>query len=101
MGSAYEQGIMRSLGATAKQIMYLYFKLGITLVSIGTLLGLVLGHGVFQFVSYLLQEKVGLYMQVGFIPEEAVLLAAVFVFGAVCSIIPAYLSGRKDIVESL
>lgn len=101
VGSAYEQGIMRSLGATAKQIMYLYFKLGITLVSIGTLLGLVLGHGVFQFVSYLLQEKVGLYMQVGFISEEAVLLAAVFVFGAVCSIIPAYLSGRKDIVESL
>lgn len=101
VSSAYEQGIMRSLGATAKQIMYLYFKLGMTIVSIGTLFGVALGHGICKFISYLLQDKVGLYMQAGFVPEEAVLLAAIFAFGAVCSIIPAYLSSRKDIVESI
>lgn len=101
LGSTYEQGIMRSLGATAKQIMYLYFKLGMTLVTVGTTLGVLLGHGVFNIISCILQDKAGLYMQPVFVVEEAVLVVAVLVFGALCSIIPAYLSGRRDIVENL
>ena len=101
VGSVYEQGIMRSLGATAQQIMYLYFKLGMTLVGVGTLLGVALGHSGFQAISYLLQDKVGLYMQAGLVKEEIILVAAILLFGAVCSIIPAYLASRKDIAEIL
>lgn len=101
VGSVYEQGIMRSLGATAQQIMYLYFKLSMTLVGVGTLLGVALGHSGFQAISYLLQDKVGLYMQAGLVKEEIILVAAILLFGAVCSIIPAYLASRKDIAEIL
>lgn len=95
------QAIMRALGAGESDIMQLYFKLGMTLVCIGSLLGLGLGHLLFAGLGAMLQEHTGLYLNGGFLAQEFYLLGSVIFCGSICSVVPAYLLLRRDVAENL
>lgn len=99
--SRRDQAIMRALGAGESDIMQLYFKLGMTLICIGGLLGLGLGHLLFAGLGAMLQEHTGLYLAGGFLRQELYLLGSVIFCGAVCSVVPAYLLLRRDVAENL
>lgn len=99
--SRRDQAIMRALGASESDIMQLYFKLGMTLICIGGLLGLGLGHLLFAGLGAMLQEHTGLYLAGGFLRQELYLLGSVIFCGAVCSVVPAYLLLRRDVAENL
>lgn len=99
--SRRDQAIMRALGAGESDIMQLYFKLGMTLICIGGLLGLGLGHLLFAGLGAMLQEHTGLYLAGGFLKQELYLLGSVIFCGAVCSVVPAYLLLRRDVAENL
>ena len=99
--SRRDQAIMRALGAGESDIMQLYFKLGMTLICIGGLLGLGLGHLLFAGLGAMLQEHTGLYLAGGVLKQELYLLGSVIFCGAVCSVVPAYLLLRRDVAENL
>lgn len=99
--SRRDQAIMRALGAGESDIMQLYFKLGMTLICIGGLLGLGLGHLLFAGLGAMLQEHTGLYLAGCFLKQELYLLGSVIFCGAVCSVVPAYLLLRRDVAENL
>lgn len=99
--SRRDQAIMRALGAGESDIMQLYFKLGMTLICIGGLLGLGLGHLLFAGLVAMLQEHTGLYLAGGFLRQELYLLGSVIFCGAVCSVVPAYLLLRRDVADNL
>lgn len=99
--SRRDQAIMRALGAGESDIMQLYFKLGMTLICIGGLLGLGLGHLLFAGLGAMLQEHTGLYLAGGFLRQELYLLGSVIFCEAVCSVVPAYLLLRRDVAENL
>ena len=100
--SAHQQAIMRALGGTTRQVVSLYFRLGMCLVSTGIIGGLVLGHGLYYALANLLQSKAGLYLPQQLLAEERVLVAVVLLLGALCSWLPAYwTASRSDIVENL
>lgn len=101
LGSLHQQAVMRALGASVQQVTAIYFRLGITLVSCGLILGVLVGHGLYKLLSYLLQHNAGLHMPHMLLSTEAFIAAIILFFGAICSYIPAYLSGHRDITETL
>lgn len=101
LGSLHQQAVMRALGASVQQVTAIYFRLGITLVSCSLFLGVLAGHGLYKLLSYLLQHNAGLHMPHMLLSTEAFIAAIILFFGAICSYIPAYLSGHRDITETL
>lgn len=100
--SAHQQAIMRAFGATTGQVISLYFRLGMCLVTVGVACGLLFGHSIYYGLSKLLQNNAGLYLPQQFLPEEGALLVLVLLLGAVCSWLPVYwTSTHSDIVEHL
>ena len=99
--SRRDQAIMRALGAGRGDIMHLYFKLGLTLVGVGCMVGVAVGHELFAGLSTLLQQHTGLYLTAGVPQAELQLILAVLFCGAVCSLVPAYLLLRKDVAQHL
>ncbi len=101
IGSAREQSVMRALGATKDDVSAINFEIGLTLVTCGTALGAALGHAAFACLGTALQNRTAVYISAGFMPEEAVLLAAVLTCGALCSWLPARLSAGRGASDSL
>lgn len=101
VAGAREQGIMRALGAAEKDVAALNFEMGMTLVVVGSVAGLLIGHGVFMLLGHMLKNKTSVCLFAGFLPEEAMLVVAVLICGAFCSWLPSHLLGRKDIVDIL
>lgn len=101
IGSAREQSVMRALGATNGDVSAINFKIGITLVACGTALGTALGHAAFAGIGAALQNRTAVYISSGFLPEEAILIAAVLICGALCSWLPARLSVGRNAADAL
>ncbi len=101
LGRLRQQGGMRALGATTLQINRLYFCLGMTLVIAGLAAGLLMGHGVYALLGLELRRSAGLYLPFMVLPAEGVLCAAVLLLGALCSWLPIYLLGRRDVASYL
>lgn len=100
--SAHQQAVMRALGATAGQVLGIYFRLGMCLVVTGLTLGVALGHGVYFGLSKLLLKGAGLYLPQQILPVEGYLLGALLALGALCSWLPAYWTTKHtEIVEQL
>lgn len=96
-----QQAVLRALGATAAQVSRLYFCMGLALVGAGLIAGLILGHGLFELIGWLLEAKAGLYMGHPFLAMEGVLALAVIVCGAFSSWLPSSWCGRRDIAQGL
>jgi putative ABC transport system permease protein len=94
----YDLAIMRSMGASRTKLFVSIVAEGITLTAIGSLVGLLLGHGVLLVFT----ETVKQSSQTGFsafvlYTEELWMLAGSLLLGFVCSLIPAVQAYRTDI----
>ncbi len=100
-GSLRQQAVLRALGAGVRQVMQLYFALGMVLVGAGLGLGVLGGHLVYSLLGMLLEQSAGLYLPQLLLPAEGFLTAVVLLSGALCSALPVYMLGRRDVASVL
>lgn len=100
-GSLRQQAVMRALGAGVRQVMQLYFALGMVLVATGLVIGVLGGHAVYSLLGVLLEQSAGLYLLQLLLPAEGLLAVMVLVSGALCSALPVYILGRRDVAGAL
>ncbi|MCI0751163.1 MAG: ABC transporter permease [Flammeovirgaceae bacterium] len=98
----YDLAIMRSMGASRKKILTSILLEGITITFLGSLVGLVLGHGILILAASFIMEaqKAGITGLV-FYQQEGVILAGSLLLGFVCALIPAWQAYRTDISKVL
>jgi putative ABC transport system permease protein len=98
----YDLAIMRSMGATKSKLFVATIMEGTTLTLFGSVIGILLGHGVlYLFVTFVEEsQKAGITALV-FYNEEFYLLAGSIALGVICSLIPALQAYRTDIHKVL
>lgn len=98
----YDLAIMRSMGASRSRLFTSVLLEGGILTVGGSLLGMLLGHGVLMLLSSLVTEtsKAGINGIV-FYAEEGIILAASLLLGLLCALIPAIQAYRTDISKVL
>ncbi len=98
----YDMAIMRSMGAARSRLFVSILLEGGVLTLLGSIIGLLMGHGVLIFLSVMVEEtqKAGITGFV-FYPQEWVILGGSLVLGMVCSILPAVQAYRVDISKIL
>ena len=98
----YDLAIMRSMGASKGKLFTATIMEGTTLTLLGSLLGLMLGHGVLYLFTVIVEEsgRAGISASI-FYKEELYLLIGSVVLGITCSLIPAWQAYRTDIHKVL
>jgi putative ABC transport system permease protein len=98
----YDMAIMRAMGATRGKLLLSVLLEGGTLTLLGSLLGVILGHGVVELLSSFSAEahKSGITGFV-FLSQEWILLAGSLLLGLICALIPAVQAYRTDISKVL
>ena len=98
----YDLAIMRSMGAGKKRLFVTILLEGMFLTSVGSFLGLGMGHAAIAAFMIIIPEaqKAGLSAS-AFIPAEAWMLMGSLVLGFICSFIPAFQAYRIDIHKVL
>lgn len=98
----YDMAIMRTMGAGRGKLLTSILLEGIVLTLMGSVIGIMLGHGVLGVMSATLEEtqKAGIDGFV-FYPEEWIILAGSLLLGIICAIIPAVQAWRTDISKVL
>jgi putative ABC transport system permease protein len=98
----YDLAIMRSMGASRTKLFVSILLEGGVLTMLGSLIGLLMGHGVLVLLSGMVEEtqKAGIN---GFIfyPEEWIILGGSLLLGLICAVIPAIQAYRTDISRVL
>lgn len=98
----YDLAILRTLGASRGQLVGLVFLEGISLTTLGALLGIGFGHGFLALVVALTsQEVVSLVDPWVFLPEEGLIFAYALAVGVVASLIPAWSAYQTSIAKQL
>jgi putative ABC transport system permease protein len=98
----YDLAIMRSMGASRSKLFTSVLLEGGLLTLGGSIVGLLLGHGVLMLLPYLVVEtsKAGITGLV-FYGEEGIILAASLLLGLLCALIPASQAYGTDISKVL
>jgi putative ABC transport system permease protein len=98
----YDMAIMRSMGASRSKLFVSILLEGGTLTLLGSIIGLLMGHGVLVLLSVMVEEtqKAGISGFV-FYPQEWVILIGSLALGLVCAIVPAVQAYRVDISKIL
>jgi putative ABC transport system permease protein len=98
----YDMAIMRSMGASRSKLLIIIILEGIVLTVMGSLAGIITGHGVLVALSAFMEEtqKAGITGFV-FYTEEVILLAGSLLIGIVSALIPAVQAYRTDISKVL
>jgi putative ABC transport system permease protein len=98
----YDLAIMRSMGAGRGTLVISILMEGSILTLLGSVFGLLLGHGVLLFMSGFIDEaqKAGISGLV-FYTEEWIILVGSLLLGVICAIIPALQAYRTDISKVL
>ncbi len=98
----YDLAILRTLGASRGQLVGLVFLEGISLTTLGAILGIGFGHGFLALVVALTsQEVVSLVDPWVFLPEEGLIFAYALAVGIVASLIPAWSTYQTSIAKQL
>jgi putative ABC transport system permease protein len=98
----YDLAILRTLGASRGQLVGLVFLEGISLTTLGAILGIGFGHGFLALVVALTsQEVVSLVDPWVFLPEEGLIFAYALAVGVVASLIPAWSAYQTSIAKQL
>ena len=99
---AYDLAIMRTMGASRQFLMTQVILEGVLLALLGTLLGLILGHGAAQVLGTFLGQSQGLKLSgLSFEIEELWLVVLAILIGVVASVLPALQAYRTDIARTL
>ncbi len=98
----YDLAIMRSMGASRLRLFAVILLEGGTLTFLGSILGLLLGHGVLVLLSNLVEDakKAG-FNGLTFYSQEWIILGASLLLGMVCALLPAIQAYRTDISKVL
>lgn len=98
----YDLAIMRALGASRGKLVVTLLTEGMLLSLTGSLLGLLLAHGVVEILSSSVPafQKTGITGLV-FLGEEWIILGGSLLLGILCALIPAVQAYRVDISEVL
>jgi len=98
----YDLAIMRSMGATRLKLVVTILSEGVLLTVLGSVIGLLLGHGVIIIMTTFVAEmqKAGISGLV-FYSEEWIILAGSLLLGVLCALIPAWQAYRTDISKVL
>jgi putative ABC transport system permease protein len=98
----YDLAILRALGASRGQLVGLVFLEGISLTTLGALLGIGFGHGFLALVVALTtQEVVSLVDPWVSLPEEGLIFGYALAVGIVASLIPAWSAYQTSIAKQL
>jgi putative ABC transport system permease protein len=98
----YDLAILRTLGASRGQLVGLVFLEGISLTTLGAVLGIGFGHGFLALVVALTsQEVVSLVDPWIFLPEEGLIFGYALAVGIVASLIPAWSAYQTSIAKQL
>lgn len=98
----YDLAIMRSMGASRFKIVGTILLEGSTLTLFGSVIGILMGHGVMEMLAMFMEEtqKAGVK---GFIfySEEWILLSGSVLLGLICAVLPAIQAYKTDISKVL
>ncbi len=98
----YEMALLRTYGASRRQLLGMIFQEGLVIAFSGFLLGLVLSRLGLLLVSLLLKAEYHYdFLQAGMIWEEGVLLGVTLLIGFFSALIPAISVYKIDISKSL
>jgi len=98
----YDLAILRTLGASRLQLVTLVFLEGISLTTLGALLGIGFGHGFLALVVALTtQEVISLVDPWIFLPEEGLIFGYALAVGILASLIPAWSAYQTSIAKQL
>lgn len=98
---SYDLAIMRTLGASKGKLFSLIILEGLILTLIGTLIGVMLGHGILQLIGNYQESSQAKMSGLIFIKEEFYLLAVGLLIGIIAPIIPAVQAYRSNISKIL
>lgn len=98
----YDLAIMRSMGATRLKLVVTILTEGVLLTLLGSVIGLLLGHGVVMLMTAFVAEtqKAGI-SGIVFYTQEWIILAGSLLLGVLCALIPAWQAYRTDISKVL
>lgn len=98
----YDLAIMRSMGASKAKLFVNVLLEGVALTFLGSVFGLLLGHGVLVILGSAVEEtrKAGV-TGIVFYSAEWIILAGSLLLGVVCALIPAFQAYRTDISKVL
>lgn len=98
----YDLAIMRSMGAGRGKLFTSILMEGSALTLMGSLAGLVMGHGVlFAFTQWVEESQKAGFEPGVFYAAEVYILGGSFVLGVICSLIPAIQAYKTDIHKVL
>lgn len=94
--------IMRSMGATRSKLFVSILLEGSLLTLLGSLTGLLMGHGIILLLSVMVTEiqKAGI-SGLTFYMEEGIILGGSLFLGLLCAVIPAIQAYRTEISKVL
>jgi putative ABC transport system permease protein len=96
-----EIAILRALGASRARVFGTVLIESALLCAFGALFGLALGHGGAALAA-LIEARAGVRLEgVGMLPEEPLLIGALFLVGCVAGIVPGLTAYRVDVVRGL
>lgn len=98
----YDLAIMRSMGASKTKLFVNVLLEGVTLTFLGSVFGLLLGHGILVILGAAVEEtrKAGI-TGIVFYSAEWIILAGSLLLGILCALIPALQAYRTDISKVL
>jgi putative ABC transport system permease protein len=98
----YDLAVMRTLGASRRQLFTQPLLEGLLLAGGGALLGILLGHAVAEAAGRLLPEARNMGLTgLAWLPEELYVLVLALLVGLVAALLPAIQAYRTDIAAVL
>jgi putative ABC transport system permease protein len=98
----YDLAVMRTLGASRRQLFTQPLLEALILAGAGALLGIMLGHLVAEFAGRLVPEARNMGLTgITWLPEEVYIAALALVVGLLSALLPAIQAYRTDIAAVL
>jgi putative ABC transport system permease protein len=93
--------VLRALGAPRLYIFLCVWTQIAVIAVVGALLGLLLGAGVAVLVSHVITRATGIVLPAQIGEDEWFLVAGMIVFGLLVATVPAFISYRRSVIQSL
>jgi putative ABC transport system permease protein len=93
--------VLRALGAPRLYIFLCVWAQIAVIAVAGALCGLLLGAGAAMAVSHLITRATGIVLPARIGPDELWLVGGMIAFGLIVATVPAFISYRRSVIESL